>query len=87
MTRHSSPMCQRCGKPVGPRSVFVVLLWAKDGKLLHDVIFARNALEDNVLMHASADRECSGEISGYVGKLLKSLELSNGCDTSFLEGL
>jgi hypothetical protein len=88
MTSHSSEVirtCPRCGNVVGSKSALAIHFWAQDGKLLHDVVFVKNARDNGVLMHMSADRECRGEISGYMGKLLIKLELSVDCDTSFVD--
>lgn len=69
------------------KSAFAIRLWADEGQLLYDVVLAKNTPENGILMHMLADRECGSEISGYVGKLLKRLELTDGCDTSFLDSL
>ena len=79
--------CPRCSKLITSKSTFAVALWAEDEKLLYDVVFAKNTPKNGVLMHMNADRECGSEISGYVGKLLRRLELPADCDTSFLDRL
>jgi len=68
-------------------SAFAVHVWAEGEELLYDVVFAKNTHENGVLMHMSADRQCKGEISGYIGKLLIKLGLSTDCDTSELDRL
>jgi len=78
-------MCPRCGGVVTAKSAFAIHVWAEGKQLLYDVVFTKNNHEKGVLMHMSADRECKGEISGYMGKLLRRLELSDGTDTSELE--
>lgn len=87
MTSPSEKICQRCGRKIGSNSAFCVLLWVAGERLLYDVVFAINAPKNGTLMHMSADRECRGEISGYVGKLLRNLSLPDTYDTSFLETL
>lgn len=90
MTSHSEPVdrtCPRCGYPVGNDSVFSVHVWADGGELLYDVVFTKNTHEKGMLMHMSADRQCRGEISAYLGKILKKLGLSSDCDTSKLDRL
>jgi hypothetical protein len=71
---------------VTARSVFAVHIWAEGSQLLYDVVLTKNSHEKGVLMHMSADRECKGEISGYLGKLLRKLELPEDCDTSEVDG-
>lgn len=68
-------------------SAFAVHLWAKDDRLVCDIISAKNTPETGILMHMGADRECAREVSGYVGKLLKRLDLDSDCDTSGLGSL
>ena len=80
-------VCPRCGGIVGPKSALAIHLWAHGGQLLYDVVFVKNTHENGVLMHTSADRECKGEISGYIGKLLRKLELPDSCDTSHVNSL
>lgn len=79
--------CPRCGGIVWTGSAFAVHVWAEGEELLYDVVFAKNTHTKGVLMHMSADRQCKGEISGYLGKLLRKLALSIECDTSELERL
>jgi hypothetical protein len=79
--------CPRCSKLITSKSVLAISLWAEDGKLLYDVVFAKNTPKNGVLMHMNSDRQCGSEISGYVGKLLRRLELPLDCDTSFLDRL
>lgn len=69
------------------KSKFAIHLWADGGRLIYDVVLTKNTPENGVLMHMNADRQCGSEISGYVGKLLRRLELPDGCDTSFLDRL
>lgn len=81
-----SRKCARCGRDIRAESTaFAVHLWAADERLLYDVVFAKNPPENGMLMHMSADRQCKGEISGYVGKLLRELGLPDTCDTSVIE--
>jgi hypothetical protein len=79
--------CPRCSKLITSKSAFAISLWADDGRLLYDVVFTKNTPKNGVLMHMNADRECGSEISGYVGKLLRRLDLPADCDTSFLDRL
>jgi hypothetical protein len=72
---------------VGLGSAFAVHVWAEGEELLYDVVFVKNTHENGALMHMSADRQCNGEVSGYIGKLLRKLGLSNDCDTSELDRL
>ena len=78
-------MCPRCGGVVSAKSAFAVHVWAEGGQLLYDVVSTKNNHGRGVLMHMSADRECKSEISGYIGKLLRKLELPLDCDTSSLD--
>jgi hypothetical protein len=87
MCPSESKRCQRCGRIIGGGSAFAILLWAEGESLLYDVVFAQNTPKNSTLMHMSADRECRGEISGYVGKLLRNLGLPETCDTSSLDTL
>jgi hypothetical protein len=80
-------VCPRCGGRVDGRSAFAVHVWAEDDRLLYDVVFSKNTSVSGFMMHMSADRQCKGEISGYIGKLLRNLGLSIDCDTSELERL
>ena len=77
--------CPRCGKLLTSKSAYAMLLWADKGKLLYDVISTKNTPSYGVMMHLTGDRQCGSELSGYVGKLLRRLELPMECDTSFLE--
>ena len=79
--------CQRCGGQVDDSSAFAVVLRADGGRLVCDIILSRNVLKDDVVMHLSADRECEGKVSGYLGKMLKTLGLPITCDTSEIESL
>lgn len=78
-------MCPRCGGVVTAKSAFAVHIWEEGGQLLYDVVSTKNNHFGGVLMHMSADRECKGEISGYLGKLLRSIGLPLDCDTSALD--
>lgn len=80
-------ICPRCGGHVNWESAFAVHVWAEGEELIYDVVFVKNTHENGMLMHMSADRQCKGEISGYIGKLLKKLGLGNDCDTSELDRL
>lgn len=78
-------MCPRCDGVVTAKSAFAVHIWADGGQLLYDVVSTKNNHEKGVLMHMSADRECKVVVSGYLGKLLRKLELPMDCDTSALD--
>jgi len=84
-SEYAKRMCPRCGCVVTAKSAFAVHVWADGGQLLYDVVSTKNSHERGVLMHMSADRECKAEVSGYLGKLLRSLGLPMDCDTSPLD--
>lgn len=79
--------CPRCSRTITKESAFAIHVWPEGGKLLYDVVYAKNTPEHGILMHMSGDRECGPEVSAYIGKLLRIFELPNTCDTSFLERL
>jgi len=79
--------CPRCGRRVTDDSAFAVHVWADGEELLYDVVFTKNTHVKGLLMHMSADRKCDGEISGYIGKMLKKLGLSLDVDASHLDNL
>jgi hypothetical protein len=79
--------CPRCGRRVTVESAIAVHVWADGEELLYDVVFTKNTHVKGLLMHMSADRKCDGEISGYIGKMLKKLGLSLDVDTSVLDSL
>ena len=81
-SENTARTCPRCGVLVGKKSVFAIHVWVENDRLSHDVVFAKDTPKNGFLMHMSADRECAGEISGYVGKLLKNLGLPVSYDIS-----
>jgi len=80
-------MCPRCSGVVTAQSFFAIHVWAKDGQLYCDTVVTRQDYCHGFLMHLSADRECKGEISGYIGKLLKNLDLPATTNTTKLVSL
>jgi len=79
--------CCRCGGWISDRSAYAVSLCGAEGRLTYDVVRVENLTRDDVAIHMGGDRECRRELSGFHGKILKSLDLPLSCDTSFLERL
>lgn len=79
--------CWRCNYAINGNSFFAAKLWALDEHLTYDIVRASELSRDDIAVHMSGDRECAKEVSGYHGKILKRLDLSMSCDTSFLDKL
>lgn len=80
-------LCLRCGNVVTAKSFFAVHFWSDEEKLFSDIVFTKDVIKKGFIMHTPADRECKGVISGYIGKLLLSLNLPLNYNTSKLHNI
>jgi hypothetical protein len=87
MSRSEIMRCMRCGRIVDEKSAFVIHIRNRNDVLFHDVIFSRKEPSDGCVVHMQADRECRGQISGFIKKIIIKLQFSESCDTSFLDQL
>jgi hypothetical protein len=77
--------CWRCNQGISSDSFFAVQLWPEYERLNYDIVMANKLHRDDLAVHMNGDRECTKEVSGYHGKILKRLDLSMSCDTAFLD--
>lgn len=82
--------CWRCNQGISERSAMAVHLWAMtddDSRLYYDIVMANSLGRDDIALHMTGDRECTKEVSGFHGKILKRCDLPMSCDTSFLDSI
>lgn len=79
--------CWRCDQGISSNSFFAVDLRLNIERLGYDIVKASALHRDSIALHMLGDRECTREVSGFHGKILKKLDLPMSCDTSFLDDL